>query len=1170
MQHLLFRIVWIAFFISFPFILSAQNKLDNGMSNIRLKKIAVGKRDTLQVDSLSLVAGTVHVTNVPKEDYQVLSERSLLIWRKKPLADSLYISYRVLPISFAHEYAHKTSKVVDSNYVFLIYHENDYNGGSNKNFVDFNQIDYNGSYGRSISLGNNQDVALNSHFNLQVNGYILDSIKLEAALTDNSIPFQPEGNTQRLQEFDQIYIRLSKKKHDLLLGDFSLEKPPGYFLNFYKRVQGIYYQDEFKLNKKITNKMGLSGSIAKGQFARNIFQGQEGNQGPYKLTGNNGEQFFIVLAGTEKVFINDKIMERGENADYIINYNTGEVSFMARQMITKDSRIQVEFEYQDKSYLNSLIYAYDEMQIGKKWNVRFNAYSNQDAKNQPYLQNLTGAQKDFLSTIGDSIQNAYYPVINPDTFAANKVLYKLTDTVVNGTRYDSVLVYATDPSLTLYNVSFSYVGDGKGDYIISSSNANGRAYEWLPPVNGAHVGNYSPVQLLVTPKKIQVFTLGTTYNIDSFKTLNVEVAASNADPNLFSAVDNNTHMGLASRLLYNEQRFLGEKDSLKRSRLTLQNTVSYEYVQDRFQAIAPYRNVEFGRDWNVPQVTTNKPDEQLVGLGTKLMDRKFGQLGYNFGFYQRGSDYKGYRNVVTYSYTDKHFNTGFTFNLLNATDTFQKSAYLRPSIFAEYKIKPLNNAALGARYDAENNAIRDKFTDTLRNNAFAFDITSVYLRSPGQQKLNFAIDYHMRRDQLPRNNQFLQQSHSHNVDVHAGIAKWKNHQINFTGTYRKLIVDDTLFSTQQSEESLLGRLSYTGSIWRQAISLNTLYEFGSGQEQKRAYTYVEVPAGQGVYMWIDYNGDGVQQTNEFEIAIYPDQKKFIKVFTPTNEYVKVHYVNFNQSLTFDPSSIWRNQKTLRKWQKFVSRFSDQASLQISNRLLSEAGNLAYNPFYNPSDKSSIITSTTSLSNSVYFNRTNAKWGVDYNYLSNANRQLLTYGVEGGNSSQHLAKVRWNMNRSFTFNVTGKDGTKSYTSALEDGRTYKVAMYSAEPALVWLHRAIWRVTTSLKYEQRVNAPDYGGELANIASANLEFRWTQPATGAIQIRGTYAAIYYSGLQTAPVTFVMLDGLTSGDNFLWYVNWDRRVSKGIEISLEYEGRKPGNSNVVHTGRMTLKAVL
>jgi opacity protein-like surface antigen len=52
-------------------------------------------------------------------------------------------------------------------------------------------------------------------------------------------------------------------------------------------------------------------------------------------------------------------------------------------------------------------------------------------------------------------------------------------------------------------------------------------------------------------------------------------------------------------------------------------------------------------------------------------------------------------------------------------------------------------------------------------------------------------------------------------------------------------------------------------------------------------------------------------------------------------------------------------------------------------------------------------------------------------------------------------------------------------------------------------------------------------------------------------------------------MLDGLLNGRNWLWSAGLDKRVSKNIEMSLEYEGRRPAGSNVIHTGRASLRAI-
>ncbi len=52
-------------------------------------------------------------------------------------------------------------------------------------------------------------------------------------------------------------------------------------------------------------------------------------------------------------------------------------------------------------------------------------------------------------------------------------------------------------------------------------------------------------------------------------------------------------------------------------------------------------------------------------------------------------------------------------------------------------------------------------------------------------------------------------------------------------------------------------------------------------------------------------------------------------------------------------------------------------------------------------------------------------------------------------------------------------------------------------------------------------------------------------------------------------MLEGLENGNNILWNLNFDRKLSQILELTISYEGRKTVSADVVHIGRLQMRAV-
>ncbi|MDQ6757641.1 MAG: hypothetical protein M3004_11975, partial [Bacteroidota bacterium] len=1032
----------------------------------------------------------------------------------------------------------------------------------NEKLFDFGKMNFSGSFGRGISFGNNQDAVVNSSLNLQLNGFIGDSLELSAAISDNNIPIQPEGNTQDIRDFDKIFIQVKKKGWQANFGDIDIRQSQNYFLNFYKRLQGASFQTDNRISKKIFNSLLFSGAIAKGKFVRNVITPLEGNQGPYRLHGPNNELFFTVLASTERVFLNGELLRRGEDEDYTINYNTAELTFTSKRLITKDSRINVEFEFADRNYLNSLIYGNDEINFSNRLKLSIGAYSNVDAKNSGINQTLDANQKQFLSTIGDKLDSARYANAARDTFSVNKILYKKIDTTFNG-RHDSIYVYSVNKTDKLYSLSFLNVGLGKGNYVITDGNANGRVYKWVrPDVNNIPQGDWEPVLLLITPKKHQIISAAAEYFISPASSIRTEFALSNYDVNTFSKKDKGNDKGVAAKVQYvNKTKIF----SSAKAGWNLQTQLGYEFVQDKFKPLERLRNVEFNRDWSLP-FDAPPATEQLAEASFELSDKNNNRVKYDIANYNRSDSYNGIRQTFINYMDIKGLRIADQVSITNTNSNTQKGLFIRPTIDVLEQLKKLNNLQIGINFSSENNKLQNKIFDTLSPLSFAFTTWQVYLKSKDNVPNRWGLTYFTRTNKFPLKKELIASDKSNNISLFTELLKNERHQFKLNLSYRKLNVINTLLTTQKSDESILGRIEYAVNELKGFLTGSFLYEVGAGQEQRREYTYVEVPAGQGEYTWNDYNNNGIPELNEFEIAIYQDQKKYIRIFTPTNQYVKANYVQFNYSVALNPKAVL-NATAAKSFSAFLSKINTNSALQINKKDIS-GGTFEFNPFGKRNNDTSLIALNSFLSNTLYFNRTNVKWGFDVTHRISNTKALLTYGFESNKLRDVSLRARWNVNRSITTSITNHYIKNQLTTPKFANRNYLIDETSVEPSVSYIYGSKLRVSLIYNFDNKENTIGANEKAVNNA-ISTELRYNVLSSGTLNAKFTFNNISFSGSPNTTVGYIILNGLLPGKNFLWNFQFTKRLAGNIEMNLEYEGRKSGTADIIHTGRASLRAL-
>ena len=1109
----------------------------------------VGK-DTIVIDTFSVNPRTFQILNKNKEsvslDYKLLPYKGLVVFLEVPY-DTLIFNYHPLLIDFSKKY-YKHPISLNRTIEQKQYHPslNIIKTDNSNNLFQGTKLNRTGSISRGVMVGNNQDFSLNSNLNLQLSGMISPTMKILASVTDDNIPIQPQGNTQQLQDFDKVFIQVSDQKWKLTAGDFWIKNKDSYFLKYHKRGQGIHLKNKIIGNNNIEIDFENSASISKGKFGRNVIQGIEGNQGPYRLFGNENESFIIILSGTENVYIDGVLLKRGQNNDYIIDYNTAEISFTANTLINKDKRIIVEFQYSDKNYARSLLQSSATI---KKNNSSFyvHAYGEQDSKNKPLQLDFDLLDRQTLENIGDNIDLAIGSGIDSVDFNQATNLYQKIDSL----GYE-VYQYSTDEQLAVYMLTFSNVGQGNGNYKIKENNALGKVFEWIAPdtISFGEIiknGDYSPIKKLVTPKKRQIISVGGK-TIWSGNSLNYELSTSNMDLNTFSNINNEDNIGFAGLVSFENKNTLKEKWELNQQ-------YRIESISKDFRRIERFREVEFERNWNIQNLITPK-DQLLSSARINLKHLENGLFQYQLNSYVIKDDFNGYKNDFKIKWNNK-VNLNFDGSLMKSNGQFNTS-------FLRHKTDlfiPIKGFKLGFKDINENNQFFS--ADNLNNNSYRFYDWKVYIENYDSSKNRVQFFYQERYDWFKDRSILKKATKAISPGLMVGISSRKNFNLNYSLAYRMLQSDSSLTNILP-ENSLASRLNYNLKLLNGGINTNSFLEIGSGLELQKEFIYIEVPAGQGVYTWNDYNDNGIKELNEFEIAAFSDQATYIRVFTPNNNYIKIYSFQYNQNLNIDFKRIIDGKTMV---EKFLNKFYNQTAVNTHKKTNDLDLQTLLNPLVN-ADNPIIQQMSNSLRNSLFFNRSSSKYSVELVTQLFANKNLLINGTDFISTNKDQIKFRWNINKSFMVNSQLSKEIKKNSSTYMTNRNYDIENKEINNRISFQPNTLFRVALNGRYSEKRNSIEYGNEKAFINDIGIELRRSKRDKGLLNGELHLVNINYNGESSSTIGFEMLEGLQLGKNITWKLGFQKNMSNNIQISINYNGRKSEENKSIHTGSMQMRA--
>jgi hypothetical protein len=1058
-----------------------------------------------------------------------------------------------------------------------------------------------GSISRGFQVGSNRDLALTSGFNLQFSGDLAQDITVTGALSEESTPIQPEGTTQTLQDIDRIYITLKAGEHfGATLGDFyfNLNAPQNIAQEFQSQAPlGItsghadpfvaFSQSTFDvLSRKLLGAQAavnyrqggliIAGASARGQHTTNSFQGEEAVQGPYRLTGKNGERAIIIVAGSERIYVDGQLQTRGEQNDYIIDYSLGEVRFEPRRLITSDSRITVDFEYSDQQYSRSLIAASGTGRIGDdRFNLTASYLREGDNPDVPLDLSLSDTDRTILAAAGNDRSRATrsgVTLAGRDLSGRARGSYVKVDSLIGGV---TVILYRYAPFDTvaaIYNVVFGYAGANGGSYLRQGIGQ----YAYV----GTGSGDYDTLRFLPLPELDQIFAVHGSGRITQSLGVTAEFATSAFDQNRLSGL--NSRIGKAYRvgaMFADTLGFVGYTEL----------RIMDRFVDEAFHPLDRTQDVEFLRRYgNDAQPGTISTAEQI--LEGSILYRPVQPLQFD----------------VTMGSLDRP-GLGFNSSRLSVKTELMEDTVILPHLVASIESLPTSDSVIGesakwtrifaeaaksfgvgrshvtvgGRFgsEAKHSTPTSLTTDSLTGSSFSYRSYGPFLKYAPAAWLHVSTEVNWRYDDSVRGGLLSPFSKAVTERATLAIVNAGGFSSNIDATLRyKTFADSTArYLSGGDQRTQLLRFEPHYLLPHGGLSVDGLYEVSDQRSARQERVFLPVQAGYGSYKYLgDLNHNGKPDDNEFEIARYPSEAVYVLVTVPTEQLFPVTDLRTNARLRISPRELLSARDSASTLSGVASAISSETFVQINETSRDPNANDIYflklSHFLNPA---STVKGSYDFEQDFNILELNPLHSYRLHFLERKIAGQYNTGLERSYLAERSLRAR--LHPSFEF--LGETVLQSSTDVAESDslsltRPHNTSLLSGSTD--WTYHPIG---SALDYSMRIEA---GHALESSLSPNLT-AWTD----AVIIRSSYALESRARLRAEferdeltihgliPTSYLLPYSLTGGramgTTWLWRLAMDYQFASGIVATVSYDGRDEpitDDRQTIHTARAEVRA--
>ena len=1092
----------------------------------------------------------------------------------------LYIRYRIAPVRPLVVY--RASPVIppddpDSTATFVPI-ERDAPRATSDPFGD-SGLNPSGSITRGVIAGNRRDATIESGLRMELAGEIADGVRVNAVLSDENTPIVPEGTTQRIDEFDKVYIEVESSRARAQLGDFELGLGRSSFAAITRKLQGAQVEASWQPSSPFVTggTATVAGASARGVYRSQSLQILEGVQGPYRIEGNAGERFIILIPGSEIVYLDGVQLRRGLTEDYVVDYATAEITFTPRRVMSADRRVTVEFQYTTNQFTRTLLAS--EMTTGlwqkpdgsPRATVAVTLLREADGSQFLDEFGLSGADSLLLAESGDdraSRSGAIEVEYDPE---APYVHYIREPTTISGG--DTVFVaLASAPSTgtPVYRVQFSRVQGQTGSYERVGHTINGIAYDYV----GAGAGDYEPIRLLPQPGRQQLFDARAVIAPIAGLTVNAEWARSDLDLNRLSDLDAADDVGDALRI--------GVTLESPRFRLPVlaDTRVSAGFARsDRDAAFATFdrvRSVEFAREWNLPFDVSST---RSASTGGETMDRLFGRVsstfveaGVELGRLDLGSELSSDRATVNFSSTDST-NVVASFQgewvrtfpgLSEPEDSWRRQFGRAGYRLAGRRLQPVVEVEYEERRDVE------AAGDSLGRRS----IRSAEIR-PGVywsgQDFSAGVSAEVREEDRPAEGRLVDA-----LSARAVLGEFRYRAGGHLRIAGNVGVRETRANTgtlfppdlQPAGDRTSLVLGVNGDLrpLQRAVSVSWLYEAQTERTPRLQEIFVRIGPELGEFIWVDDNDDNVIQIEEFVRETTPNEGTYARTYIPSDSLFSIVGVHARARLDVRPARLISERDTRVK--STLAALSASTTVEVTEKNRAEdivpIYTLQQGRFRQPG---STLNGRLLLRQELSWSLPSSPWSARLS----AHRVQSLSDLAAGLEERTLGSTGLDLGYRITNRVRVSAGARREQNRVESA-AFQSRTFDLRSTIVNGQASIGlgeQTTATLGGDVAWKDDALSDRAATIVKLPVSLRYRRPRGFQIFARLEVADIRMVGEASGLAEFELTDGRGAGRSTLWSVTGEYAFNQYLRGSVAYDGRAPANAPVIHTMRMQLSAV-